>query len=327
MKVLFIGGTGVISMECSKLAVKKGIDLYLLNRGKSLRGIPEGAKVITGDIHDAESVRLAIANHSFDVVVDWIAFKEEHVKTGYELFNGKTAQYIFISSASVYQKPIPKLPITEETPIENKFWAYSRAKIDCEKFLMKAYKENNFPVTICRPSHTYDKTKNPLKIDYLPFYRMKNGKPIIIHDDGNSLWTLTHTKDFAKGFVGLLGKQEAIGEVYQITSDETLTWNEIAKIIAEKAGCELKIAHIPSSFIKQYDDEWAAGLLGDKACSVKFDNSKIKKLVPEFKCSIPFNVGAAEIADWYMNRKENQAIDKTLDVLMDKIIADYKQKI
>lgn len=325
MKVLFIGGTGVISSECSKLAIEKGFDLYLLNRGKSFRGIPEGVKVINGDIREVDSVKTAIENHEFDVVVDWIAYNENHVQTDYNLFKDKTAQYIFISSASVYQKPIPKLPITEETPIENKYWAYSRAKIDCENFLMKANRENHFPVTICRPSHTYDKTKNPLRIDYLPFHRMKNGKPIILHDDGNFTWTMTHAKDFAKGFVGLLGKQETIGEVYQITSDEILTWNEIAKIIAEKAGYEIKIAYIPTNFIKKYDDEWGDGLLGDKAHSVKFDNSKIKKLVSDFNCTIPFNEGAAEIADWYMNNKSVQIVDESLDQLMDKIIMEYSK--
>jgi nucleoside-diphosphate-sugar epimerase len=323
MKILFIGGTGVISSECSKLCIEKGMELYLLNRGISKRNVPSEAKIITGDIRNVEAIKSTLENYSFDVVVDWIAFNEDHVKADHEIFNGKTGQYIFISSASVYQKPIPALPITEETPIDNKFWAYSRAKIDCENYLMKAYREENFPVTICRPSHTYDKTKNPLRVDYLPFYRMKNGKPIILHDDGNSLWTLTHSKDFAIGFVGLLGKNEAIGEVYQITSDETLTWNQIAKLLADKAGYELKLAHIPSEFIKKCDDEWGDGLLGDKAYSVKFDNSKIKKLVPEFQCTIPFSKGAEEIADWYVNRKENQVVDEKLDAHMDDIINKF----
>jgi nucleoside-diphosphate-sugar epimerase len=327
MKILFIGGTGVISSECSKLCIKKGMELFLLNRGISKRNVPSEAKIIAGDIRNVEAIKNTLKNYSFDVVVDWIAFTEDHVKADHEIFNGKTGQYIFISSASVYQKPIPTLPITEETPIDNKFWAYSRAKIECENYLMKAYREENFPVTICRPSHTYDKTKNPLRVDYLPFYRMKNGKPIILHDDGNSLWTLTHSKDFAKGFVGLLGKNEAIGEVYQITSDETLTWNQIARLLADKAGYELKVAYIPSEFIKKYDDEWGDGLLGDKAYSVKFDNSKIKKLVPEFQCTIPFSKGAEEIADWYVNRKENQVVDEKLDAKMDEIINKYgKQK-
>lgn len=326
MKVLFIGGTGVISSECSKLCVEKGIDLFLLNRGKSFRTPPAEATIINADIRDVNAARNAIAGHKFDVVVDWIAFNEEHVKNDFELFKDKTKQYIFISSASAYQKPIPKLPITEETPLANPFWAYSRAKIDCENFLMKMHKENGFPVTIVRPSHTYDETKNPLKVDYLPFHRMKNGKPIIIHDDGNSLWTLTHTKDFAKGFVGLLGNPVTIGEAYNITSDETLTWNEIAKLLAEKAGYDLKIAHIPSEFIRQYDEEWGDGLLGDKAHSVKFDNSKIRNIVPEFNPQIKFTEGAAEIADYYVCRKMNNSVDADLDLLMDKIINDFSNK-
>lgn len=323
MKVLFIGGTGVISSECSKLCVEKGIDLFLLNRGKSFRTPPDKAKIINADIRDVEAVRRALTGEKFDVVVDWIAFEEEHVKNDFEIFSDKTAQYIFISSASAYQKPIPKLPITEETPLENAFWAYSRAKIACENFLMNVYKENNFPVTIVRPSHTYDETKNPLKENYLPFHRMKLGKPIIIHDDGNSTWTLTHTKDFAKGFVGLLGNSLTIGEAYQITSDETLTWNEIAKHLATCAGYELKIANIPSAFIKKYDDEWGDGLLGDKAHSVKFDNSKIRKIVPDFNPSIKFEQGAAEIADFYVHRKMDNYVNENLDQLMDKINYDY----
>jgi nucleoside-diphosphate-sugar epimerase len=323
MKVLFIGGTGVISSECSKLCIEKGMDLFLLNRGKSFRTAPEKARVINADIRDVDAVQNAIAGQRFDVVVDWIAFNEEHVKNDFQIFNNLTEQYIFISSASAYQKPIPKLPITEETPLENRFWAYSRAKIDCEKYLMRMHRENGFPVTIVRPSHTYDQTKNPLRIDYLPFHRMKENKPIIIHDDGNSLWTLTHTRDFAKGFVGLLGNKNSIGEAYQITSDETLTWNEIASLLADKAGYDLKIAHIPTELIKKYDDEWGDGLLGDKAHSVKFDNSKIRKIVPEFNPQIKYAEGAAEIADWYVHKKMNQYVDNNLDQLMDKIISAH----
>lgn len=326
MKVLFVGGTGVISTECTKLAVEKGIDIYLLNRRKTIANLPDGVNIITGDIRDADSMKKVLDNHKFDVVVDWITFTTEHAKNDYEIFRDITNQFIFISSASIYQKPIAKLPITEETPIENKFWAYSNAKIECENYFMQKHVENNFPITICRPSHTYNKTKNPLHGEYLPFHRMKNGKPIIIHDNGNSLWTLTHSKDFAKGFIGLLGKKEAIGEVYQITSDETLTWNEIAKLLAEKAGLDLKISYVPSTVIKSYDDNWGDGLLGDKAYSVKFDNSKIKKLVPEFECKIPFSEGAAEIADWFMNNKSVQIVDEKLDRLMDKIIFDFHQE-
>jgi len=326
MKVLFIGGTGVISSECSNLCVERGIDLYLLNRGKSVRKAPDKAKIIYGDIRNLESVKFEIEKHEFDVVVDWIAYSREHVQNDFNLFQGKTKQYIFISTASAYHKPILKLPIDENTPLHNPFWEYSRKKIECEKFLQEKYQHEDFPITIVRPSHTYDRTKNPLKVDYLPFYRMKNGKPIIIHDDGNSIWTLTHSKDFAKGFFGLLGNKKAIGEAFNITSDESLTWNQIAKILAQKAGYDLRIEHIPSIFIKKYDDEWGDGLLGDKAHSVKFDNSKIKSLVPDFNPQIKFEKGAEEIVDWFVNHKENQIVDYNLDRLMDRIINDFNQK-
>lgn len=322
MKVLFIGGTGVISSECSKLCIEERMDLFLLNRGKSFRKAPQKAKIITADIRDIKATRKALNNYSFDVVVDWIAYNEEHVKTDYEIFKNIAKQYVFISTASAYKKPIPNLPITEDTPLENQFWEYSRKKIACENFLMMVYKEKMFPVTIVRPSHTYDETKNPLKENYLPFHRMKLGKKIIIHDDGNSTWTLTHSKDFAKGFVGLLGNTETIGEAYNITSEETLTWNEIAQHLANSAGYELKIAHIPSSVIKEYDVEWGAGLLGDKAHSVKFDNSKIRKIVPEFNPTIKFEQGAFEIADYYVHKKIDSLVNENLDQLMDIIVSE-----
>lgn len=323
MKVLFIGGTGVISYESTKLCVERGIDLYLLNRGISFRKAPDNVKIIIGDIRTDNLIDLP--NNNFDVVVNWIAYKKEHVEKDFEIFKGKIQQYIYISSASAYHKPILKLPIDETTPLHNPYWDYSRKKIDCENYLMKKFIEDGFPVTIVRPSHTYDKTKNPLKENYLPFYRMKKSKEIIIHDDGNSLWTLTNSKDFAVGLCGLLGIEQAIGESFNITSDESLTWNEIAKIIAAKSNYDLKIKHIPSSLIKKYDDEWGDSLLGDKAHSVKFDNSKIKKFVPDFNPCIKFENGVEEIIDWY-SRKENQQVNFQLDELMDKIIYEYKNK-
>ncbi len=324
MKILFIGGTGVISHSCSQLCLEKGYDLFLLTRGKSFRYIPAGAKIINGDINDVQSIKGLISAHKFDAVVDWIAFTQNNVERDFELFRDKTEQYVFISSASVYS-PKRNIPITEETIIENPYWAYSRAKIDCENYLTERFEKENFPVTIVRPSHTYDKTKNPLRADYLPFHRMKNGKPIMIHDEGKSLWTLTHTKDFAKGFVGLLGNKKSIGEKYHITSDEVLTWNKIAEILTSKAGYELNIVHIPSEFIAKYDEEWGAGLLGDKANNAVFDNSKIKNIVPDFTTAIPFEKGAEEIVEWYSN-PQNQIFDFKLDALMDKIILDYKQR-
>ena len=237
MKVLFIGGTGTISSACSQLAVERGFDLYLLNRGlTSTRPIPEGAQVLTGDIRNPASVRAAIGEMTFDVVVDWIAYTPDHVEQDIALFRGRTDQYIFISSASAYHKPVLSLPITESTPLHNPFWQYSRDKIACEARLMRAYRDDGFPVTIVRPSHTYDRTKLPLRGRWTVVDRMRKGLPVVVHGDGTSLWVLTHHKDFAKGFVGLLGRPQAIGEAYHITSDEVLTWNQIFRIVARAAG-------------------------------------------------------------------------------------------
>jgi nucleoside-diphosphate-sugar epimerase len=326
MKVLFVGGTGVISHSCSELCVENGFDLFLLNRGKSFRQAPQKAKIICADINDGLSVDAVLANHLFDVVVDWIAFNEKDVSRDYNLFKNKTKQYIFISSASAYKKPPDKLPITEDVPLVNPYWKYSQAKIDCESFLIKKFREENFPVTICRPSHTYDKTKPALRMGYLPFHRMKSGKKIIIQGDGNSLWTLTHAQDFAKGFIGLLGNGQTIGEAYHITSEKTLTWNQIAKILAEKARFDLQIIHIPVSFIAEHDSEWGAELYGDKAYDTYFDNSKIKKIVSDFNPSIPFETGAEEIAEWY-SKPANQIINKEMDVKMDLIISEFEKSI
>lgn len=322
MKILFIGGTGVISSSCSELCIEKGFDLFLLNRGISFRTPPPGTKLIHADISDIKSVDSALNNQSFDVIVDWIAFNEDDVKRDYELFRNRTKQYIFISSASAYQKPPQKLPITEEVPLINPYWKYSQAKIDCENYLISRFKEDGFPVTICRPSHTYDKTKPALKAGYLPFHRMKTGKKIIIHGDGNTLWTLTHTLDFARGFIGLIGNQDTIGQAYHITSDETLTWNQIAETLSVKSGYELKSIHIPIDFIAQYDKEWGAELYGDKAYDTYFDNSKIKSIVPDFKATIPFEEGALEIAEWY-SQSSNQILNAELDLTMDRIITEF----
>lgn len=325
MKILFIGGTGVISSSCSELCIEKGFDLFLLNRGRSFRTPPQKAELIQADISDVRSFESALNNHSFDVVVDWIAFNENDVKRDYELFRNRTKQYVFISSASAYQKPPQKLPITEDVPLINPFWKYSQAKIDCENYLMKRYNENGFPITICRPSHTYDKTKPALKAGYLPFHRMKTGKKIIIHGDGKTLWTLTHTKDFAKGFIGLLGNQGTIGQAYHITSNETVTWNQIAEIFSRKAGYEPNLIHIPIDFISKYDYEWGAELYGDKAYDTYFDNTKIRNIVPDFKATIPFEEGAGEIAEWYKDTS-NQFLNAELDNKMDLIIREFENQ-
>lgn len=323
MKVLFIGGTGIISSAVSKLAIERGIELYHFNRGKSHRKI-DGVKNISGDIRNVKQTKEILKNYHFDVVVNWISFVPEHVLADIEIFAGKTSQYIFISSASAYEKPISKLPITEETPLINPFWQYSRDKATCEKILLEAKQTQNFPVTVVRPSHTYDNTLIPNDWGYTILDRMIKGKKIIIHGDGTSLWVLTHNTDFAIGFVGLFGKKEALGEAFHITSDELLTWNQIYKMMAEELGVELNAVHIPSDFIARYNPEHGAGLLGDKSHSVIFDNSKIKKLVPEFQCKIPFSKGVKEIIAWYKNHIEWQIVNERINKSVDDIIAAYE---
>jgi nucleoside-diphosphate-sugar epimerase len=324
MKVLFIGGTGIISSAVSELAVKRGIELFHFNRGKSHRKI-EGVKIIHGDIRNSKESKETLRNYDFDVVVNWISFVPEHVKSDIEIFSGRTKQYIFISSASAYEKPISKLPITEETPLSNPFWQYSRDKAACEKILLEAYKKQNFPVTIVRPSHTYDNTLIPNDWGYTVLDRIINGEKTIIHGDGTSLWVLTHHTDFAIGFLGLFGKKEALGEAYHITSDELLTWNQIYKLIADELGVELNAVHIPSDFIARFDPNFGAGLLGDKAHSVIFDNSKIKSLVPEFVCKVPFSEGVKEIVSWYKSHKDWQVVDEKVNAKIEEIITTYER--
>lgn len=322
-KILFIGGTGVISSACSDLALLNGLDLHLFTRGNSIRPIPTGAKVITGDINNLAAVEEMLDQYHFDVVVNWIVYQPEEIQRDIKLFSGKVGQYIFISSASAYQKPIKQLPITEETPLENPYWAYSRAKKACEELLFNAYKMFKFPVTIVRPSHTYDKTLLPFKGGYTTLDRIIKGMPVIIHGDGSSLWVLTHHRDFAIGFVGLLGNDRAIGEAYQITSDELQTWNAIYHTIANAEGVTLNPVYIPSTAIAQVDPEWGASLLGDKAHSVIFDNTKIKTLVPEYKAVIPYHEGCRETLTWYRENPANQIIDLSLSDKMDKLISRY----
>jgi nucleoside-diphosphate-sugar epimerase len=320
MKVLFIGGTGVISSACSRLAVSRGIDVYLLNRGQTARPI-EGARILHGDIRDRASVERALGDSTFDVVANFLNFAPEHVEADIALFRDRAGQYIFISSASAYQKPLSGLPITESTPLHNPFWAYSRGKMACEGRLMQAYHEHLFPITIVRPSHTYDRTKVPLLGHYTDIDRMRKGKKVMVHGDGTSLWVLTHHEDLAKAFVGLLGNPHAIGQAFHITSDEVLTWNQIYTILAHAAGVEPQIVHVPSDLIAAFDPEMGAGLLGDKAHSVIFDNTKIKRLVPDFAATIPFSQGAREIVAWYDADPAGQVVDERVDRLIDRIIA------
>lgn len=314
----------MISSACSQICTEKGMDLTVLNRGKTSRPLPESVRTIKADINDLHQVNTLLRNLTFDVVVDWIAYIPAHIQRDFELFRNRTAQYVFISSASAYQKPPQKLPIRETEPLYNPFWTYSQQKIACEKILLDLYDKYQFPTTIVRPSHTYDKTKIPLHGKYTTLDRMLRGKSVIIHGDGTSLWTLTHHKDFAKGFLCLLGRPDAIGEAFHITSEEILTWNQICSILADAAGVEPKIIHIPSDFIWRLDEEWGHELFGDKAHSMIFDNSKIKKINPEFEATIPFAEGAKEIVSWYFEKDSRQVVDKKIDQKLDAIISAYE---
>jgi len=324
MNVLFIGGTGIISSACAALAAARGMRLTLLNRGRSSRPIPDGVEALHADVRDQTAVAQALHGRTFDAVVNWIAFTPEHVEADLALFRGRAGQYIFISSASAYQTPPNRLPVTESTLLHNPFWAYSRNKIACEERLLRAYREEGFPMTLVRPSHTYDQTLLPMHGGYTIVDRMRRGARVIVHGDGTSLWTLTHHRDFALGFVGLLGHPQALGDVFHITSDEALSWNQIYTAVAHAAGVDApRLAHVPSDLIAAYDPDWGASLLGDKAHSMIFDNSKIKRLVPEFNATIPFAQGAREILAWYDADPARRRVDDAFDQIVERILAAY----
>jgi nucleoside-diphosphate-sugar epimerase len=327
MKVLYIGGTGNISTASSRRAIKMGIDLYLLNRGTGRTEIP-GANTLVADHSDLEAVKKVTDGHEWDVVVNWIAFTPEDVQRDFEIFQGKTKQYIFISTASAYQKPGGHPVITESTPLYNPYWQYSRDKIACEDYLTQRFREDGFPITIVRPSLTYD-TVIPVPLcgwtDFTIIERIRKGKEVIIHGDGTSLWTITHSEDFAKGFNGLLSHRQAIGHSFHITSDEIMNWNQIYELVAEAAGAPLKAVHIPSDFIARFDAHSYGSLIGDKAQSVIFDNSKIKRFVPDFKATMPFSEGLKRTVKWFEDKPERIIVDPEKGQLVDKIIEAYKK--
>lgn len=325
MKVLFIGGTGIISTDVSRLAVANGIDLYLLNRGQHKVEIP-GANVIMGDIHQPALVQAALRGMQFDAVVDWVAYTPDHIERDIELFRGITQQYIFISSASAYQKPPAQPIVTESTPLHNPYLKYSQNKIACEMRLQQAYVDENFPMVIMRPSLTYSSVF-PVAIGGWGCYtladRMLKGQTIIVHGDGSSLWTVTHAQDFAKGFVGLLGNPYTIGNAFHITSDEVLTWNQIYGTIAGALGVEANVVHIATDFIGTVNPSMGTGLLGDKAWSVIFDNAKIKTYVPTFQATIPFREGIRRTLAWFDADESRKWVNASVNKDMDEIIAAY----
>jgi nucleoside-diphosphate-sugar epimerase len=324
LRVLFIGGSGVISSACAREAAATGIDLYVLNRGQTTtRPLPAGVTQLRADVRSRGSVRDAIGDLDFDSVVDWIAFTTEHVQADIDTFRGRTGQYVFISSASAYQTPPSRLPVTESTPLRNPFWQYSRDKIACEDMLVAEYRATGFPATIVRPTHTYDQTLVPFGGRWTVLGRMLAGKPVIVHGDGTSLWTMTHNSDFARGFVPLLGHPRTVGEPFHITSEDFLTWDQIAHALAAALGVRATLVHVPSDAIAAADPDWGASLLGDKAHSMVFDNAKLRSVVPGWRAVVPFERGAREIADWYLGDPARQVTDEKLDALMDKLAADF----
>jgi len=328
MKVLFIGGSGIISSACTNLAVEKGIELYHLNRGNSssIRPVPKEVIQITTDVRNFDETSKALEGHTFDTVVDWISFVPEHLENNLKLFNGKTRQFIFISSASAYQTPPQKLPITEETPLENPFWEYSRNKIACEDFLKENASKYGMKYTIVRPSHTYDKTLLPFDEGYTVVQRMLDAKPVVVLGDGTSIWTLTHHKDFAVGLVGLLNNSVAMDNIFHITSDEWLTWNQIYMLVGKAFGVEPKLVHIPSEIIAKYLPKIGDGLLGDKSHSMIFDNTKIKTAVPELNCKIPFSEGVNDVANWYKSDSSTKLVDEEMDRIFNTMITEIHRE-
>ncbi|MBR1392319.1 MAG: SDR family oxidoreductase [Ruminococcus sp.] len=327
MKILFIGGTGTISMAITRLLAEQGHELYLLNRGNRSCDLPENVKQIIADIGNEEQTAAALEGMSFDCVGEFIGFVPQQLERDYRLFKGRTKQFIYISSASAYQKPPRGYVITEETPLENPYWEYSRNKKACEEYLFERYREDGFPVTIVRPSHTYDERSVPLGVhgnggSWQVVKRIKEGKPVIIHGDGSSLWTITHNSDFAKAYVGLIGNPKAIGEAFHITSDEALPWNDIYGAIAEALGVTLRPYYVSSRTLADMSDyDFVGSLIGDKANSVQFDNSKVKALVPGFKCTVSAREGIKNTVEYILAHPEYQKEDPEFDSWCDRVIA------
>ncbi|MDR2580532.1 MAG: NAD-dependent epimerase/dehydratase family protein [Fibromonadaceae bacterium] len=325
MKILFIGGNGNISWNCAQEALKKGYEVWALNRDSGSimrRELPKEVRKLKADIGDPNSVRDAIKGLEFDVIADFICFAPEQAKQGIELYSNICKQFIFISTASAYQKPLTAVPITESTPLKNPYWLYSRNKIACEEIFFEEYRKKDFPITVVRPSHTYD-TIIPAAMGssgWTNSARMLANKPIILHGDGTTLWTLTHAADFARAFVALLGNQAAVGQAFHITSDEWLTWRQISEIVAESLEAPKPIfLCVPSEEIAKKNPDLGAGLLGDKAWCGIFDNSKIKKFVPRWQAAIPFREGIKQTISWFMENPGRRKINAELDAFLDTL--------
>jgi nucleoside-diphosphate-sugar epimerase len=328
MKILFLGGTGNISADCAALLHQRGHEILVLTRGKT--AVPPGYRAIQADRKDAAAMRTALQGLQPEVVVNFLGYDLPDVRVDYDLFNGVVRQYVFISSTVVYEKPPHRLPLTEETPVGNPFWDYAEKKLACERWLQQRREETGFPVTVVRPSHTYSKRwiPNPVSSGSYTFAaRLEQGKPVFVHDQGESPWTLTTSADFAVGLAGLLGKPEAIGETFHITSDEVLTWNQIYAEIAAALGVKSpQIVKVPTDFICQVAPQLTGTLKGDKAHPGVFDNAKIKRFVPEFRCRTPFRVGVRESVLWLREHPDQQNRKPELDELIEKVIVAWQKR-
>ncbi|MDR6972690.1 NAD-dependent epimerase/dehydratase family protein [Leifsonia shinshuensis] len=323
-RVLFIGGTGVISSHCVSAANRAGHEVTVLTRGvRDDHEIPDGVRSLVGDIRDPERSRLLTESGGFDIVVDFLAFDPEDVRSRIDLLDGCVAQYVFISSASTYLKPPARLPVTESAPLRNPHSAYARAKIACEDVLVAAFRERSFPATIVRPSHTYDQTSIPTLGRWTDIARMRAGKPVIVHGDGTTPWTITHARDFATAFSGLLRHPAAIGDVFHITGDHAPTWDQIYTWLAEAAGVEPRLVHVPSETLGAIRPDWSATLVGDKAHAMVFDNSKLKALVSGLGPAQTFDEGAREIVAWYNAHPERQIVDAGTDAVFDVLVERF----
>jgi nucleoside-diphosphate-sugar epimerase len=329
MKILFIGGTGIISTSCTVEALSQGHDLFHLNRGNHQELAPTNVTTLKADIRDPEQVKKTLAGHHFDCVVNWVAFEPDHVQQDIQLMGPLTSQYIYISSASVYTKPPPHWFITEETPPGNPYWHYAQKKMACEEILLEQYRKNGFPVTIVRPSHTYTNGWIPSPIgsrDFTVARRILDGKEVISPGDGQSIWTITHSDDFARGFTGLLGNPDSVGEIFHITSDEARTWDAYYGILGKAMAVEADIVHIPSTIVNDISPSLGQGLLGDKGWSMVFDNSKIRRFVPDFQASIPFSEGIRRSLEWFDDDPARKVVDPARDAEIEKVIRVWKER-
>ena len=330
MRVLFIGGTGNLSRDCTFLALRRGMEVFHLNRGTRPGLTPQGVTSIHADIHDGGASSRALGGLRFDAVVDFIAYRPEEVMADLRLFRDRTSQYVFISSASAYQKPPSRHLIDESTPLANPFWQYSRDKIACERLLVEEGSRLGLGWTIVRPSHTYGSTWIPSAFgssDFTVARRMLDGREVVVQGDGQALWTLTHARDFAVGLVGLLGKPGALGEAVQVMGDEALTWDEIHRAIAEALGVEPRIVHVPSEFIAKVDPDLGQHFLGDKTWTSLFDCSKLRRLVPDFRTSVPFREGIRESVDYYIADPGRQKVNPDTDAAIDRILAAWRRAV